>query len=179
MVLSEPYIHLLDSILLIGPLVITVVERQHRTRGHFLIRAVRAGWCAGQTVAVGLYCASLLQCKAASVLCLAVQMRGGSVYSRWPCQQTAMRSLEGEWNWSFSSITMLLIWGSRGKIGLHFTRFVSPLFAEQMTAACTSLTLSRINGRWRLVYLFVGYFWVLLGHGFAKESGAGNINSWK
>lgn len=43
-------------------------------------------------------CGSVTACKPASVLRFAVQMRGGSVCSHWPCQQMVMRSLAGEYN---------------------------------------------------------------------------------
>lgn len=99
------------------------------------------------------------QCKPASVLCFAVQMRGGSVCSHWPCQQMVMRSLAGEYNGFLSDRV-----GSNALVHLQiFDRgFYSVL--EQMTAACTSLTWSRINGHWRLVYLpEATVFGVLLG----------------
>lgn len=58
----------------------------------------QSGLLCGGNGSCGSVPASRLQAKAASVLVFAVQMRGGSACSHWPCRRTVMRSLVGEYS---------------------------------------------------------------------------------
>lgn len=106
----------------------------------------------------------LCQLKCVCVLlCLPVQMRGGSVCSLWPHQQMAMRSWEGEYNLMHLCVEPglllpLFLWcnirhNHFGRLGPRSEGAASPysFLVERTMAASTSLILSRRNGRWRLV----------------------------